>query len=234
MASMLASAESVSIAVRTPGGRTLEYETPLLAEAADRFWVQISPDLWGRLEPGQRVLVRLAHSESFSLFETEVLVLEREPVARAALSPVAPEHVRRIPRRQHFRVSASLPVRFTFERPGARLPEQQVITLSATTFDISSGGLGVLVDRAREVVLPALHAEGRLELTLAPIDRPAEVGAPTVITCDGRIARIEQIEGSSRVLLGVHFRNISEQQRVEVYRFVIAHQLALRRRGVLF
>jgi hypothetical protein len=233
MASLLASAESMSVGVRTVGGRMLEYRTSLIAEDADSFAVHAPADLRERLHVGQVVFIKAALPNGFLLFETAVRAIVSAPVAHLDLDVPEAARVRRIPRRQHFRVSATLPVTFTFERPGARIPEQNA-ALSAMTFDISSGGVGILADRARDQVLPALHAAGDLEITLAPAGVEPRPPRPPVITCHGRVVRIEEIEETSRVLLGVDFRGIGEQQRMEVSRFVIAHQLALRRRGVVF
>ena len=229
--SLLASAESMSIGVRTVAGRTLEYRTALIGEGADTFTVHVPPDLWDRLQQGQRVLVKAVLPDSFVLFETVVLALRSAPIPRADLVLVEGKRVRRLPRRQHFRVSASLPVTWTFERVGARIPEQVVVTLSGTTFDISSGGVGILIDRTREPVLPAPLANGRVQITLTPLE-PTDAD-PSVVTCEGRVARIEPIEETSRVLIGVDL-DLSEQQQMEVSRFVIEQQLTLRRRGVLF
>jgi c-di-GMP-binding flagellar brake protein YcgR len=234
VASLLATAESISIGVRTLGGRTLEFRTSIIAETEQEFSVYVPAELWDRLALGMDVLIKASLPNGFILFETTVLALERKPIPHADLAAAEPDRMRRIPRREHFRISAVLPVTFTFERPGARIPEQ-IVTLTASTFDISSGGVGILIERAREKVLPAAHALGRLELTLASADPKAEkpAAAPTIISCEGRIARIEDIPNTQRVRLGVNFHRISEPQRMEVSRFVIAHQLALRRRGVI-
>ena len=56
---------------------------------------------------------------------------------------------------------------------------------------------------------------------------------PAVVACEGRVARIEPIEETTRVLIGVDL-DLSEQQQMEVSRFVIEQQLTLRRRGILF
>jgi len=232
VASLLASAESMTIGVRTLGGRTLEYRTSLIAERENSFSIYVAADLWDRLEPGQAVQIKASLPTGFLLFETRVLAMDAEPIAHADLETTDPGNVRRNPRRQYFRVPAVLPLTFTFERPGAKIPEQ-IVTLTATTFDISTGGVGIVVDRSREVVLPAASTNGRVALTLAQVDRLARVASPTVITCEGRIARLEEHASSVHVRLGVDFRNMSEPQTMEVSRFVIAHQLELRRRGVL-
>ncbi|HTE49392.1 MAG TPA: PilZ domain-containing protein [Kofleriaceae bacterium] len=232
MDSLLASAESMSIGVRTVGGRTLEYRTELLGEEPGTFTVHVPPDLWDRLHEGQAVLIKAVLPDAFLLFETVIMALRSEPIARADLSAVELGRARRLPRRQHFRVSASLPVTFTFEQVGARVPEQVVVTLKGTTFDISSGGVGVLIDRDREPVLPAPLATGRVQITLTPLTPSG--AARSIIACDGRVARLESIEHTSRVLIGVDLQDPTEAQRMEISRFVIAQQLALRRRGVLF
>ena len=236
MAGTLARAETMWIGVRTLGGRTLEYQTSLvpdgIGDTEQAFTVRVPLELRDRLETGQIVLVKVSLPESFLLFEARILALPRTPFASADLSATDPARVRRIPRRQHYRVSAELPVTFTFDRPDAHVPERTV-TLTATTFDISAGGIGVLVDRARSggVMLPAVYTGGRIELTLASGD-PAAVREPAaVIACAARVARVEEIEHTTRVRLGIDFQTISEPQRMEVSRFVIAHQLALRRRG---
>ncbi len=232
MASLLASAESMTVGVRTPGGRLLEYRTSLIDERENSFSVYVPADLWDRLDPGQVVMIKASLPTGFLLFETRVLAMAAEPIAHADLAATDPGKMRRIPRRQYFRVPAVLPVTFTFERPGAKIPEQ-IVTMTATTFDVSTGGVGIVVDRAREVVLPAPYTNGRVALTLAAVETLARIASPTVIACDGRIARIEEDTYSLYVRLGVDFRNMSEPQRMEVSRFVIAHQLELRRRGVL-
>ena len=231
---MLENADSISVGVRTLGGRILEYATSLLGEAEGSFSIFVPPELWERVAPGQVVLIKASLPSIFLLFETQVVALEREPVARAELAAADPGRLRRIPRRQHFRVAAVLPVSFTFDRTDAKTPER-VVTLNATTFDISSGGVGILVARASDAILPALHTSGQLEFLLASAepwaDRP--LAAPLGVKCQGRIARVDSVPRTTNTSLGVGFEAISEQQLVEVSRFVIAHQLALRRRGVL-
>ena len=234
MAGLLASAESMTIGVRTGWGRTLEYPTLLISESDESFSVHLPQDLGDHLAAGQVVVVKAALPSSFVLFETEVLDVQRKPFAHAIMAAAAPGKTRRIPRRQHFRVSAVLPVTFSFERPDARVPER-LVSLTATTFDVSSGGVGILINRSREAVLPAPHTDGELQLTLAAAGPSGErpPGHHPVLSCGGRITRIEEVAATNNVRLGVDFRNIAEQQRTEVARFVIAHQLALRRRGVL-
>ena len=234
MAGLLASAESISIGLKTDWGRTVEYATLLIAEGDRSFSIHLPQDLGDQLAPGQTVVIKASLPSSFLLFETEVLAVERKPFAHAVLAAAEAARTRRLPRRQHFRVAAALPVSFTFERPDARIPEQ-VVTLTAVTFDVSSGGVGMLIHGDRDEVLPVPHTDGKLELTLALAD-DAEHRAPDsagVISCDGRITRIEPVAASRNIRLGVDFRGITERQRTEVARFVIAHQLALRRRGVL-
>lgn len=234
MGGLLASAESLSIGVRTAWGRTLEFPTLLISEGEQSFSIHLPEDLGDRLAPDQIVLIKASLPNSFLLFETAVLAVERKPFAHALLAAADPGKLRRLPRRQHFRVSAALPVTFSFERPNARIPEA-IVSLSATTFDISSGGVGILINHAREVVLPPPHTEGQIRLTLALVEpEGARVpGSAAVVSCGGRITRIEAVPGTNNVRLGADFRGISEPQRTEVARFVIAHQLALRRRGVL-
>jgi c-di-GMP-binding flagellar brake protein YcgR len=231
---VLASAESIWIGVRTAWGRWVEYPTLLVEEGERSFSIHLAEDMGERLAVGGVVLVKASLANIFLLFETEVLAVERKPFPHAVLAAADPNRLRRIPRRQHFRVSAVLPVSFTFERPDARIAEQ-VITLTATTFDISSGGVGILINRAREVVLPVPHTDGQLALTLDSVEPGFErnQGPATVVTCEARITRIEPVQGTSNVRLGADFRAIHERQRSEVARFVIEHQLALRRRGVL-
>ncbi|HKE14132.1 MAG TPA: PilZ domain-containing protein [Kofleriaceae bacterium] len=236
MAGLLTSAESITIGFKTDWGRQLDYPTLLIAESEHTFSVHLTQDLDEQLVAGQTVVVKASLPSSFVLFETEVISVARKPFAHAVLAAAEQERTRRLPRRQHFRVTACLPVAFTFERPGARIPEA-VATLTAVTFDVSPGGVGILVNAGRDVVLPAEHTDGQLQLTLASAESaggdPRALDTATVIRCDGRITRIEPVAASTNVRLGVGFRGISERQRTEVARFVIAHQLAMRRRGVL-
>jgi c-di-GMP-binding flagellar brake protein YcgR len=233
---LLTSADSITIGFKTDWGRPLDYPTLLIAESEHSFSVHLTQDLDEQLVAGQTVVVKASLPSSFLLFETEVIAVEPKPFAHAVLATPEPGRMRRLPRRQHFRVTASLPVAFTFERPGARIPEA-VVTLTAITFDISPGGVGILVNSGRDVVMPAEHTDGQLQLTLAsPESAGADqraLDADNVIRCDGRITRIEPVAASTNVRLGVGFRGISERQRTDVARFVIAHQLAMRRRGVL-
>jgi c-di-GMP-binding flagellar brake protein YcgR len=231
---VLASAESIWIGVRTAWGRSVEYPTLLIEEREGSFSIHLAEDLGDRLTVGGVVMVKVSLPNSFLLFETSVIAVERKPFPHAVLAAADPNRSRHIPRRQHFRVSAVLPVTFTFERPDARIPEQ-VVTLHATTFDVSSGGVGILVNRAREVVLPAPHTDGQLALTLASVEPGFERdhGAATVVTCVARITRTEAVPMTNNIRLGTDFRAISERHRADVARFVIEHQLALRRRGVL-
>jgi c-di-GMP-binding flagellar brake protein YcgR len=231
---VLASAESIWIGVRTAWGRSVEYPTLLIEERERSFSIHLAEDMGDRLAVGGVVLVKASLPNTFLLFETEVLAVERKPFPHAVLAAADPNRSRRIPRREHFRVSAVLPVTFTFERTDARVPEK-VVTLKTTTFDVSSGGVGILVNRAREVVLPAPRTVGHLVLTLASVEPGFERthGAAATVTCEARITRIESVMGTSNVRLGADFRAIHERQRSEVARFVIEHQLALRRRGVL-
>ncbi len=230
MAGLLASAESMWIGVQTAWGRTLEYPTLLISEDERSLSLHLPEELAEDLDAGQTVVVKASLPNSFLLIETEVLSVQRKPFAQAVLAAASPARTRRIPRRQYFRVSAVLPVRFSFERPDAHVPER-LVTIAANTFDISSGGVGIIVNRQREPVLPAPLTEGRIELTLAMVgDRgPRSPG----LSCGGKISRVEDVKGTSNVRIGAHYRDISEQQRSEVARFVIGHQLALRRRGVL-
>jgi len=230
VAGLLASAESIWIGVQTAWGRTLEYPTLLISEDTGSLSLSLPDELGEDLDAGQTVVVKASLPNSFLLIETEVLSVQRRPFAHAVLAAASPARTRRIPRRQYFRVSAVLPVRFSFERTDARVPER-LVTISANTFDISSGGVGIIVNRDREPVLPAPLTDGTIELTLAMVGergpRPAE------LTCGGKVSRVEAVKGTSNVRIGAHYRDISEQQRSEVARFVIGHQLALRRRGVL-
>jgi c-di-GMP-binding flagellar brake protein YcgR len=234
LAGLLTSAESISIGLKTDWGRIIEYATLLIAESERSFSIHLPQDLSDQLAPGQTVIIKALLPSSFFLFETEVLAVERKPFAHAVLAPAEPGRARRLPRRQHFRVAAALPVSFTFERPDARIPEV-VVTLTAVTFDISSGGVGILLDGDRDVVVPAPHTEGQLQLTLALADVPQQRApdSASIICCGGRITRIEPVTASSNIRLGADFHGITERQRTEVARFVIAHQLAMRRRGVL-
>jgi c-di-GMP-binding flagellar brake protein YcgR len=231
---LLASAEAMSIGVRTQGGRTLEYRTSVLGENEKErsFSIYVPPDLWDRLTPGQIVLVKASLPGSFLLFDAKVVSLEEKPVARAVLAAVEQGRVRRIQRRQHFRVPAIMPVKFTFERPDAKVPER-VETLNATTFDVSAGGVGIVIDRSKGNVVPGVHTRGKVELTLGPGDSRTDRNPPStfVVRCDARIARLEEVPNTSMLRLGVDFQSITEPQRMELSRFVIARQLALRRKG---
>lgn len=225
----------MSIGVRTQGGRTLEYRTSVLGENEKErsFSIYVPPDLWDRLTPGQIVLVKASLPGSFLLFDAKVVSLEEKPVARAVLAAVEQGRVRRIQRRQHFRVPATMPVKFTFERPDARVPER-VETVNATTFDISAGGVGIVIDRSKGIVVPGVHTRGKIELSLTAGDsrNDRNPGPPAaVLRCDARVARIEEVPNTPMLRLGIDFQAITEPQRMELSRFVIARQLALRRRG---
>jgi c-di-GMP-binding flagellar brake protein YcgR len=226
---LLASAESLWIGVQTAWGRMLEYPTLLIGEEEGSISLHLPAELAAELSEGQTVVVKASLPGSFLLAETEILAVQRKPFAHLVLVAPSPARTRRVPRRQYFRVSAVLPVTFSFERPDAHVPER-LVTVVANTFDISSGGVGIIVNRHREPVLPVPLTEGRLEVTLAMIGDP---GPRPALACGAKISRIEEVRGTSNVRLGAHYRGISEQQRSEVARFVIGHQLALRRRGVL-
>ena len=230
MTGLLAGAESLWIGVQTAWGRMMEYPTLLIGEDETSLSLHLPAELAGELGAGQTVIVKASLPNSFVLAETEVLTVQRKPFAHVVLVAPTAARTRRVPRRQYFRVSAVLPVTFSFERPDAHVPER-LVTVSANTFDISSGGVGIIVNRDREPVLPAPLTEGRLEVTLAMLGDSGPRTPP--LTCGAKISRLEEVRGTSNVRLGAHFRDISEQQRSEVARFVIGHQLALRRRGVL-
>jgi c-di-GMP-binding flagellar brake protein YcgR len=223
---LLASAEAMSIGVRTQGGRTMEYRTSVLSEEESSFSIYVPPELWDRLAPGQIVLVKAALPGSFLLFDARVVSIDEKPVARAVLSPVEEGNIRRIQRRQNYRVTAMMSVKFTFDRPYAKVPER-FETLKATTFDISAGGVGIVIDNSRSPIIPAVHTRGKIELTPGDERNP---GLPTVsIHCDARIARMEEVPNTPMLRLGIDLHGITEPQRMELSRFVIARQLALRR-----
>lgn len=230
MTGLLAGAESIWIGVQTAWGRMIEYPTLLIGEDDGSLSLHLPAELAGELGAGQTVVVKASLPSSFILIETEVLTVQPRPFAHVVLVAPSPERTRRVPRRQYFRVSAVLPVTFSFERPDAHVPER-LVTIAANTFDISSGGVGIIVNRDREPVLPAPLTEGKLEVTLAMLGNPAQ--RTPALSCLAKISRIEEVSGTRNVRLGAHYRDISEQQRSEVARFVIGHQLALRRRGVL-
>jgi c-di-GMP-binding flagellar brake protein YcgR len=235
---LLAGADSISVAVKTIAGRTIEYRTSFIREEEGRFSLTMPPDLGERLEPGQVVLVKASLVHRYALFEAQVLEVVGDPPTRIDLATPAEGAIRSTARRQDFRVSASLPAILRIDRPfRPGRPEPEPEALTGTTYDISAGGVGMLVNLKLDSVVPAHRSRGRLELTLVPLDQREGTAAGSasgpLIRCGVTVVRIEQVGRTSTFRFGLAFGGVSESQRAEISRFVIERQLALRRRGVL-
>src|SRR5688500_14934255 len=122
----------------------MEYPTLLIGEDETSLSLHLPAELAGELVAGHTVIVKASLPSSFVLAETEVLTVQRKPFAHVVLVAPTAARTRRVPRRQYFRVSAVLAVTFSFERPDAHVPER-LVTVAANTFDISSGGVGIIV-----------------------------------------------------------------------------------------
>ena len=127
--------------------------------------------------------------------------------------------VRRLQRRNFYRLQKSIPVNIEFDITDSEESE----AISVYTSDIGGGGICII----HEQILPiGMHVKSQFELKL---DGKLEkiVAGGEVVRCD----HIDSIEGKYKI--GISFIDISETTRDKIIKYVFNEQRYLRKRGLI-
>ncbi|MFW6381071.1 MAG: flagellar brake protein [Bacillota bacterium] len=188
-----------------------------IADIEDEVIKVVPPYDKGELLPLRRNLelkVYFTGDDAAFYFESKVIGREREPIPLIVLTP--PETLKRIQRRNYFRLEVSEPIYYR------RLDEEEEPLeefRESKTVDVSGGGVKMVLDQP-------LEADDLLELYL---NIPDIDDVPIL----GKVRQIYTLPDDYTKAAGIEFIRISSRIRDTIVGWLFDYQRKLRRRGLL-
>ncbi|SHG57651.1 c-di-GMP-binding flagellar brake protein YcgR, contains PilZNR and PilZ domains [Thermosyntropha lipolytica DSM 11003] len=169
----------------------------------------------GQLVPmhiGQKIKVCFTRDDESYAFNTSIVARRREPIPVLIVNK--PDKLVKIQRRAYVRIPASIPINYRL------IPQGQNFE-SGMTVDISGGGAFFLSQTKME--------RGQtLEVEICLPQRPK-------IVCQAEVKRVipPEVGGASSYKVAIEFKDITENQRDQIFNFIFEKQREWIKKGLL-
>lgn len=228
--------QRISLFVREHGEadeRETEYVVRIVEITDLTFITEIPLDAKGYIRvllPGDQVRVGFARGGAYFTFSSTVVQVLHEQVPLLELEKPSPEQIKKIQRRQYFRVPVMLQAelqkmsageasrKITEEEHRTRLEDQP--TMRVTLVDLSGGGFALR--HAERLLEPGQRVRGRIVLPLRKGDETVVFQAET--------RRVAQEGTTGLYLISLEFIDMTEKSRDLILRYCFQCQLEMRRR----
>lgn len=169
----------------------------------------------GQLVPmhiGQKIKVCFTREDNSYAFTTNIIARRREPIPVLIVNK--PEKIVKIQRRAYVRIPASIPINY-------RLVPQGQSFESGMTVDISGGGT-LFLSKSK------LEPGQILEVEICLPNRPK-------VVCQAEVKRFIPPEtgGANTYKIAVEFKDITENQRDQIFNFIFEKQREWIKKGLL-
>lgn len=196
-------------------GDEIEYLASRVEEIEGDYLHLAVPIRRGQLVPmhiGQKIKVYFAKEDNSYAFTTTVVARKREPVPVFIVNK--PEKIVKIQRRAYVRIPASIPINY-------RLVPQGQSFESGMTVDIGGGG-ALFLSKSK------LEPGQMLEVEICLPERPK-------VVCQAEVKRVipPEIGGVNSYKVAVEFRDITENQRDQIFNFIFEKQREWIKKGLL-
>lgn len=216
--------------------REVEYSVRIIDIKEDTLMTDIPLDAKGypkSLPPGEKIRVGYAVSGQYYTFYTDVVNILSEQVPVLVLKKPTKEHIRKIQRRQFFRVPVMLdsliqglqPDEWT---PGKKIELEELLRAGepsrqkkVSLVDLSAGGL------AFRTTEPFVE---KGQMVVGTLDFPLK-GKEHHVTYLAVVRRFFQEEETGMYFCSIEFIDMPERTRDYIMRYCMERQLELRKRG---
>jgi c-di-GMP-binding flagellar brake protein YcgR len=167
------------------------------------------------LHPNQNIELSFVREGNAYIFTALILETTPDPLPQVTVRQDSP--VRKVQRRQHFRVKCMMPVQLTgsVQKKSDKPADLQssLLFIKTVTYDLSAGGLSI----RHPTQIPE---ETVIEVKLGLPDEAPEIKAP------GRIAYSGSVPGDSALFhIGINFLAISDWEQARIIRCLYRLQL---------
>ena len=167
------------------------------------------------LHPNQNIELAFVREGNAYIFTAFVLEAISDPLPQVAVRKDSP--VRKVQRRQHFRVKCMMPIQITGsvqEKSGKSSDlKSSAVFIKTVTYDLSAGGLAIRHSKQ-------IPEETVIEVKLGLPDGGPEIKVP------GRVAYSGSVPGDSALFhIGINFLAISDWEQARIIRCLYRLQL---------